>query len=294
MKKRFNVRSLSVLAIVLFAIILIGACAAKKPFWGDAETGYILKYNLPKGESLTYEAATEQLSAQEVMGQSMESTTTINSNYSIVGTGVDDQKNITSNVKMNSGGLKSVSPRGEQEFKLEALLNKEFGYTFAVNGKKIKFSNPEGIEVEMGGGKRDAESFFRNIFPTLPNSPIKIGGTWKDTEVDTVHEGGLDIIVEVETVNTLVGMESVNEMECFKITSVINATLEGTGQQGGADIYFEGDSDGKNTWYFAYKEGTFIKAKTEMTMEGTATVSGPQNMTIPITQNTTVEVKLVK
>jgi len=43
-----------------------------------------------------------------------------------------------------------------------------------------------------------------------------------------------------------------------------------------------------------YKKGVFIKSKNDMLMEGTATVTGAQNMTIPMTQETTIEVNLVK
>ena len=114
------------------------------------------------------------------------------------------------------------------------------------------------------------------------------------TEKDTVNQGGLDIVVDTETTNTVDGLETVDGMECLKIAGKITFTLEGSGQQMGADVLFEGDGDGTATWYFAYKKGVFVKSNNEMLMEGTATVSGGQNMTIPITQETKVEVKLVK
>ena len=62
----------------------------------------------------------------------------------------------------------------------------------------------------------------------------------------------------------------------------------------GASLLMEGDGDVNSTWHFAYKKGAFVKSNTEVLMEGTVSVTGGQNMTIPITQETNVEVKLVK
>jgi hypothetical protein len=48
------------------------------------------------------------------------------------------------------------------------------------------------------------------------------------------------------------------------------------------------------TWYFAYKEGIFVKMISNGSAEGTITVSGPQNMSIPMTREVKGEIKLVK
>ncbi|MFB0519338.1 MAG: hypothetical protein ACETWC_08665 [Acidobacteriota bacterium] len=48
------------------------------------------------------------------------------------------------------------------------------------------------------------------------------------------------------------------------------------------------------TWHFAYKNGLFVKHIFQGFAKATATVIGPQNMTIPITQKIKIETKLVK
>ncbi len=123
---------------------------------------------------------------------------------------------------------------------------------------------------------------------------MKVGESWKTSEVDTVKQSGLDIIVNMEITNTFSGVETIDGVECSKIISKIAGMLEGSGSQMGAEVYFEGDTDGTSTWYFTFKEGRLLKSETEMLMEGTATVSGAQNMTIPITQETKVSLKSVK
>ena len=295
MTKRINVQTISSLLVVLLVVSFIFGCAGKKPPWGDAKTGFILSYNLAKDQVWKYDTKTTQVQIMEMMGNAMETTTDVASVYSIAGLGMNDKKQITSKVKMDSASIKAKSPRGDKEVDLSAIIGKEFGLILGRCGKQISFSNPENIEVDMGpGGKRSAEDFFRNVVPRLTTEPVKVGGSWKVTEKDTVNQGGLDIVVDTETTSTIESNETVEGMECLKIASKVSFTLEGSGQQMGADVLFEGDGDGKSTWYYAFKKGVFVNSKTEMLMEGTASVSGGQNMTIPITQETKVEVKLVK
>ena len=295
MKKRMNVHTISSLLVVFLTVSLIIGCAGKKPPWGDAKTGFILAYQLPKDQVWKYDTKTIQDQAMEMMGNAMETTTDVASVYTMTGLGLNEKKQITSNVKMDSASIKVKSPRGDMNFDLSAVVNKDFGLTFGRCGKKVTFSDPENIEVDLGGGgKRTAEDFFRKILPILATEPVKVDDSWKVTEKDTVNQGGLDIVVDTETMNTIEGVENVDGMECLKIASKITFSLEGSGQQMGADVLFEGDGDGTSTWYYAYKKGVFVKSENDLLMEGTATVSGGQNMTIPITQETKAEVKLVK
>jgi len=82
-------------------------------------------------------------------------------------------------------------------------------------------------------------------------------------------------------------------MECLKFATMYQGTLDGEGEQMGASLNFEGDLEGKGTWYFAYKQGMFVKSNTENFMEGTIAVSGAATMTIPMSQETKSEVRLV-
>ena len=295
MTKRINVRTLSSFLVVLFAISLILGCAGKTPPWGDAKSGFILSYKLAKDQVWKYETKSTQVQTMEMMGNSMESTTEARSIYTITGLGLNEKKHTTSKVKMESSSIKAKSAQGEKDIDLSAIIDKNFGLTFDRSGKKVSFSNPENIEIDMGqGGKRNAEEFFKNILPRLATEPKKLDGSWKVNEKDTVNQGGLDIIADILTINTIEGLETVEAIECLKITSKITFTIEGLGKQMGADITLEGDGEGTSVWYYAFQDGIFVKSTNNLLMEATAIVSGGQNMTIPITQETTTEAKLVK
>ena len=285
----------TVLLMSIIILILFG-CAGKKAFWGNEKTGFIFNYRLLQNQIWNYDAVTKQSSTQEVMGQSYESTTNIVADYSIKGLGFDKEKNITSQVMMDSISIVTESRQGEMKPDLSPIIGKSFGFTFSPKGEKIAFSNPDSIKVSFGpmGGQRNAESFFRNMLPKLPDTPIKIGDSWTVNEERMEPEGGLNINVKTETVNTVTGLETLDNVECLKITAKTTGMLDGKGKQMGMDVDFEGDLDGTSVWYYAYKEGAFVKATAENVVEGTAALTGPQNLTVPITQETKSEVKLVR
>ena len=294
MKKIICLRTLGLFLVVLVSVSLIVGCAGKKPPWGNAESGFILNYQLQKDQVWKYENKTNQIQIMELNGNAMEISTDVSSVYTITGNGLEKNKLFNSTVKMESISNKVKTPQGEREIDLSSIIGKDFGMTFKRCGKKVNFSNPDNIKVDLGpGGKQDAEKFFKNLLPRLGREPVKIGGSWKVTEKDSVNQGGLDIAIETETTNIIQGVETIEGMECLKIKSKFTLSMEGSGQQMGADVLFEGEGDGTHTWYFAYKKGLFVKSNIETLMEGTAIVSGGQNMTIPITQERSSEVKLV-
>lgn len=283
-----------VLAVVISLFI---GCAAKKPFWGDEKTGFIMIYKLNNNQIWKYQSTTKQTTSQEVMGQTMEFTTNIATKYSIQGAGLDEQKNLVTKVKMDTISYVSSSVQGENKLDLSAIIGKDFGMTFTPKGKKVTFSNPDSVTIDVGqmmGGKQDVERFYRNLVPRLAEKPVKIGDNWTVTEDDVVPQGGLNINIHHETQHTLEGFETIDDVECMKITAKTTGTLDGSGKQMGMDVVLEGDLEGKTTWYFAYQKGMFVQSKSEIFMEGTAAVSGQTNMTIPITQETKSEAKLVK
>jgi hypothetical protein len=292
----FSKTNLRIFLLFGIIVLVLPGCAGKKAFWGNEKTGFIFNYRLPQDQRWKYEAVTKQNSTQEVMGQSYESTTDIVANYTIKGVGLDKENNITSQVIMDSISIVTESRQGELKPDLSAIIGKNFGLTFSSKGKKVGFSDPESIKVSFGpmGGERSAESFFRDLFPKLPENPIKIGDSWTVDDERTEPQGGLNINIKTETVNTLAGLETLDNVECLKIATKTTGTLDGKGKQMGMDVDFEGDLDGSSVWYYAFKEGAFVKATSENVVEGTAALTGPQNLTVPVIQETKSEVKLVR
>ena len=91
------------------------------------------------------------------------------------------------------------------------------------------------------------------------------------------------MIMTFTGVNTLAGLETIDGMECAKITVKALGKMNGEGEQMGASLVFDGDIKSDDVWYFDYKKGIFTKSISNGITESTITVSGPQSMEIPMT-----------
>ncbi len=290
-----NLRILLYFCFLTLMIALIIGCAAKKPFWGDEKTGFILNYRLSPKQQWKYHSNSTQMMNMEQMGQAIETETNSINHYTINGKGLDEQKNLLATVFIDTMNIVVKGMGRENKPDLSPFIGKSFGLTFSSKGKELELPGADSLTVDfgmMGGGKQDAKNFFRSILPDLPSNPVKIGETWSEEDTSKVKQGGMDININMKSTHTLEAMETMNGMECLKITTTSNGTLDGKGQQMGMDLNFEGDLEGNATWYFDYKKGSFVKSNTENFMEGTIAVSGQTNMTMPITQETKVEVRL--
>ena len=286
----------SILIIFLILGVLLG-CASRKPVWGDAETGFILQYRMVPNQSCEYKSISQESSVTEMMGQTMESQTNITSNYTITMTGINDQKNLLTEITLNSLDWFSKSMQGERTVDTENVIGKSFGLTLSPIGKELEYSGVDTLpQIDLGrmDGKRSMKSMFRSVLPDLPTEPTKIGESWVSKEEFTENQSNMDITVVIESDNTLEGFETVNGSECMIIKTKSTGTLDGTGSMMGADMTFEGDLEGESIWYFDYKKGIFIKSSSEGIMEGTVAVSGQTNMTIPISQESQSEIQLVQ
>ena len=120
---------------------------------------------------------------------------------------------------------------------------------------------------------------------------MKIGDSWPSSYVIEEKSGSTSMRMEFQSLNTLEGWETVDGMECARITAKVTGTISGTGKQQGMDTSTDGTSKGKDVWYFAVKEGIFVKAMSESTTDMSVDVAAA-GMTIPVTQTTKTEVKL--
>ena len=294
-KKNFRIL-VSFCCLTLMIALIIG-CAAKKPFWGDEKTGFILNYRLSPDQVWKYQINSTENTNMEQMGQAIDIESNSMLKYTVKGDGLNEQKNFQSTFTIDTINVISKGMGGERNVDLSPFIGKSFGLTFSPKGDELEFSGVDTIVVDLGmtqGGKQTPRNSFRTIFPDLPENPIKIGETWTDKDTMTVNQSGMKIKVDTDTKNTLDGYETVDDIECLKISSKTTGVMDGAGQTMGMDMNFEGDLEAKSTWYFAYKKGTFVKVEAESFMEGTIVISGQTNMTMPISVESKSTINMVK
>jgi hypothetical protein len=280
---------------IVIVIGLLAGCAAKTANpWGDPKTGLILQYRMTEDQILKYQTSAEQTQSMEVMGQSIDTQSSSESGFSIKSKGLQEG-NLLLGVTIDSMSINISSPQGELSPDMSSVLGKSFDMTLSSLGKELDVSGAEAIEYDTGvGGKRSIVSNFQAAFPDLAGKPVKVGDTWTSTDIITEKTPELEIQISIESVNTLEGFETVDGMECVKVTADVTGTVMGQGEQMGLQLAIEGEVQGKATWYFAYKEGIFVMDTTSISTDATISTSGAQAMNIPMKQEVTMETKLVK
>lgn len=280
---------------ILIALGLLAGCAAKTADpWGNPKTGLILQYRMTENQILKYQMSGEQTQNMEIMGQSIDTQSSSESGFSVKSKGLQEG-NLFLGVTIDSMSINISSPQGELSPDMSTVLGKSFDMTLSPLGKELDVSGAEAIEYDMGAaGTRSIGSNFQAAFPDLAGKPVKIGDTWTSTDTITEKTDEIEVRINFESVNTLEGFETVDGLECVKVMADVIGTVEGQGEQMGMQLAIEGEVQGKGTWYFAYKEGIFVKDTTNISTVGTISTSGAQAMTIPMKQEMTMETKLVK
>jgi len=287
----------TLVAISLVILFLFG-CASKKSFWGDEKTGFILAYKLDKDQVMQYDNTGSVGMSMEMMGQTMDINIDFGAKYTLKGNGINAEKNLVSKVTIDDMKVGISSMQGDLNPDMSKVKGKSFDLTFTPKGKELDFSGIEDLKIDMGqmsGGEQSIKGYFQDMFSNLPDQPIKIGTTWTSKDVQTTPQTGIEVTTTSESTHKLIGFEKVDGYECLKIESKATGTQEGSGdmEQTGMHLETEGDVETETIWYFAYKKGVLVKAISDVFTEGTFAISGPQNMTIPMTSETKAEIKLI-
>ena len=178
---------------------------------------------------------------------------------------------------------------------MSPVFGKSFHLTLSPLGKELKMTGGDTITYSMGqAGERNLTSNLQAFFPDLPGKPVKIGDTWTTNDTININEGGSNMLMTFASINTFEGLETMDGYDCIKVTAKSKGNLGGEGEQMGANLYFDGDIESEDVWYFAYKKGIFVKSISDGFTDATIAVTGGQKMTIPMTMETKFETKLVK
>ncbi|UCE42851.1 MAG: hypothetical protein JSV17_07855 [Candidatus Aminicenantes bacterium] len=289
-----NVQKWILLAPFFLAICMLAGCAAKTaPVYGDPQTGVILQYRMPEGQVLKYDSWGETHQVSDVMGQTIETDISSTSVFTVKSNG-QEENNHQLTITIDGMSLKIQSTQAELEPDMSTVIGKSFDMVFSSLGKEVELIGADSIEYDLGPeGTRNISSGFQDVFPNLADRPVKVGDSWPDESTITEESDRGETIIHFTGTNTLVGFETIEGVECAKITAEGTGTIESKGEQQGVELVTTGEIKGTATWYFAYKEGIFIKQINEGTVEGTVDVPS-QGVQIPFTREASAEIKLVK
>ena len=307
MTQRMNLSGRMARTAYLVSLVWLAGCAARSTAPAGEESaplaaekagapaagtaGIVLEYRMPAGRILRYTDKTEVREVTDVMGMTNESHSTLLSSLSFRAKGPKGADHLVG-VTIDDLSITITGSRGDMSPDTEPVKGRSFDMVLSPLGTEVDVSGAEAITYQLVSGPRSVAPGFKVFFPDLPGKPVKIGDTWPSSFAIEDEGGGAKMRVEAQSVNTLEGFETVDGMECARIASTNTGTISGTGEQQGLDLVFAGTLKGTDVWYFAVKEGIFVRSTSEITNEISITVSGPQTMTIPATQTRKSEVKL--
>jgi len=290
-----SARTLLPVVVILVAAITLMGCASMCGRGADVTKGTVLEYRMSEGDPISYEFLSDNVQTMDVGGQSVEINSSEMMLFSVTPKGEKDGDQA---IGITIDDLYVVASAAGTSAESDAahVIGQSFDMTVSKIGVEGGLPEPDLLEYMIGSeGPKSVITGFGVIFPDLPDGPIEVGGTWPTT-IEVVEENdNSNVTVTIEAVNTLEGFETINGLECAKISAVLTGTIEGNGMQGGVEWTMSSAMDGGGVWYFAHERGIFVSDSTEGTADGVITVNAPDGeQTLPVARDFTMLAKLVQ
>ncbi|MCK4409291.1 MAG: hypothetical protein KAW67_04355, partial [Candidatus Eisenbacteria sp.] len=212
---------LCVVAVAAAAYTLTG-CAGKTGAcaWGDLDTGLILEYRMSSGDAMSYTFTNDSIQIMEVQGQSIPIELAEMLSFSVEPKGTKDGHH-TLGITIDDFVATASSPQGELEADVDAVVGESFDMTLSKLGAEGGLPDPDVLQYNIGPeGPKSVITGFGVMFPDLPEGPITVGDTWPTTVEIVEQSDESNVVITIDAVNTLEGFETVDGLECAKITAV--------------------------------------------------------------------------
>ena len=254
----------------------------------------MLKYNFKEGKSFKTTMNLSNDMVQSMMGQEVKATSIVGvvSEYRI--SKVDAKNNATALVTILDLTATTMAMGKENVVKKSDFKKENICAEYDQTGKTITSKLIDTTEDFSTVGS--FQGFVK--LQALPAREVKVGEVWNEKQIDTVNNGPSNpmslMTTAMDTEYTLVGKEMRDGKNVYKISYKSSLELAGTGKQMNMDLFLEGTGEVTGLIYFDPAASITVYAEGNTEMNSTVTVSGQQNMSIPMTQkvkvvSTTVE-----
>jgi len=249
---------------------------------------------MPEGQTLQYAIAYDQVHTLSTVGQERSFANRRTIDFSAAPAGSPDD-NLLMTITIDAMTLTLDTPRGENTLDVMKIREQSFDLTLSPLGEVLDSGKAAEITYFLGGaGEQGIDNDFRDFFPGLPDGPVRVGDTWTHKSGVPGRSFNPETSIEMESVNTLEGFETIDGMECAKITSQFTGELVTAGDSAPGTAVSGGPVRGSGTWYFAYKEGLLVKAARTVIATTEVALGDPSVPPSPVSEETTIEVGLVK
>jgi len=292
MKKLLSISLLSVMIIsVAFTFTKNSGTKSESP---AAKKKVFLKYNYPQDKTVKYLNKTKMKQVMDIQGMVMEASIVSIAGCSIKSTGIE-AGNLKLTVMIDTMAQTVESPNGYSGGAITEAIGKSFEMIISDYGKEIDLSQANELLFNIpGSGMSNATQTFADFFPDLPVKKVKPGYKWTSTDSVNAVAPSMTTVSFTEAENTFEGVETIDGIDCAKITSILSGTHSIKTETQGMDVKTNGTFTGTSVVYFAISEGYFVKQTSESKLEGTLDLTYPQEMSMPMTMEISSECKVVK
>jgi hypothetical protein len=264
-----------------FKLTLIFLCIAISAFAFSQET-IDLKYNFAKGKKYIQNTQITQNIVQTMGAQEIKILSEVKAKNELSVENVENDGTASVLVSASEISVRS-SVMGRDTTMHYKDLKDKVRIKVANTGKSISSEKVDSSEVaavvsQLNLGK----------LTFLPGKAVKIGDTWKDKPVEHKNPTSgnpftIDISSDIEYVFT--GKETVDGKEYLKISFSGSMAVTGKGTQMGMEMFIEGSGKTEGFTYYDSNKIMVVSSEENTEMNMNIAVSGPQNMTIPMTQS---------
>jgi hypothetical protein len=260
--------------------------------------GQKLRYNYEKGKTYKYSTVVESKTSGQAMGQEFTITSGADFDYSIslisANAGV-----MTLMVKYEKFNIKLNMPImgfNDSTIVMQEYVGKRVKIVETDKGKTLSVEPIDTIPPsrEQMMASLNPKDLFKQILLELPEKELDVNGSWKNVVPDTITRSGMKMVTKQNLDFKVVAAEKKNDFNCWKITITGTNTIEGSGNQRGADVTIDGTVKINGTAYIAPAEGVFVLADQSNETEMTTTVTGSQTGASTMSISTIVKTTLIK
>jgi hypothetical protein len=194
-----------------------------------------------------------------------------------------DGGNLKLEIRIDTMSQVTDTPQGTAGGLISDVAGKSFYMTLSPEGKEVDLKDAEKIVFTSENVETNVAQSFIDYFPDVPARAIKPGDTWPTDDTVSNKSGTIGLKMIVHADNTFQGIETVDGIECAKITSVLTGTRETAVQTQGMDITQSFKFTGTSELLFAVKEGYYLKHTINNKLTGTMEIGGAQSMSMPVT-----------
>lgn len=269
--------------ILLSGIIMLLSGLFLNLFSQASANAVKLTYNYPDNKLVKYVGSTTMAQIMDIEGQVMQTDVKSAFGCSVISTGKLDDK-IRLQITVDTLGQTSSGPMGYSGGSVGTVKGKSINIAISPVGKVVDMTEADTLTYYISGsGESNLSQTISDFFPILPLNPVAQGDTWKLTDSTMTISPSTTMKVTDISENKFEGLETLNGMECAKITSTHSGIWTMNIKSPEADLIIKGPYTSTSECLFAIKEGYFLKNTSSTVLKGSLELISPMVMTMPIT-----------